>query len=44
MFMATGDKRMNDRPRQTHGWRSPAEALAKESAKAVAVGPLVKAR
>jgi hypothetical protein len=37
-------RRLNDRPRKTHGWRSPAEAFAKESAKAVAVGPLVKAR
>jgi transposase, IS30 family len=29
---------MNDRPRKTLGWRTPAEALAEEIAKGVAVG------
>jgi len=31
-------KLMNDRPRKTLGWRTPAEALAEEIAKGVAVG------
>jgi IS30 family transposase len=31
-------KLMNDRPRKTLGWRTPAEALAEEIAKGVAIG------